>query len=330
MTAAVALGPMAAERATGVLARSAPCTAHALSVQTRVPTPACMHACPAQLIAQHMDWMLKALKRRRAGLPPQAPARPRAPVAAAVGDASATQQSPVEAPEEDILTRWLAVEDGPDDDFLASLEDFTLETWDHRTHLRWGAKGWRRGGQRAGLHRAGADVAASCRRELHAAWGCCNHSVAISLHAGMEGLRPAAGPPPCMHAHPLWRHHPQACLPVPDAPRAARGHVLHLLQHQGLHRKQPRHQAQDRHHLPRDHDLLFHAHGALRPGGHQTAGGCVGRMSGSTRARAACTTSVHAHSDAAQGVGQRVRFYLCPKRPAACIYKWQATRLGDG
>ena len=28
------------------------------------------------------------------------------------------------------------VEDGPDDAFIASLEDFTLDTWDHRTHLR--------------------------------------------------------------------------------------------------------------------------------------------------------------------------------------------------
>lgn len=35
-----------------------------------------------------------------------------------------------------ILEEWLEREDEPDDVFLRKLEDFTLETWDHRTHLR--------------------------------------------------------------------------------------------------------------------------------------------------------------------------------------------------
>ena len=35
-----------------------------------------------------------------------------------------------------ILESWLEIEDGPDDAFLAALEDYSLDTWDHRTHLR--------------------------------------------------------------------------------------------------------------------------------------------------------------------------------------------------
>mmetsp|Transcript_34383 Transcript_34383/g.76369 ORF Transcript_34383/g.76369 Transcript_34383/m.76369 type:complete len:712 (+) Transcript_34383:82-2217(+) len=37
---------------------------------------------------------------------------------------------------DDILSRWLKVEDEADEVFLASLEDFSLQSWDHRTHLR--------------------------------------------------------------------------------------------------------------------------------------------------------------------------------------------------
>ena len=46
-------------------------------------------------------------------------------------------------PEEDrkkdldfILESWLEIEDGDDDVFVAALEDYSLDTWDHRTHLR--------------------------------------------------------------------------------------------------------------------------------------------------------------------------------------------------
>lgn len=35
-----------------------------------------------------------------------------------------------------ILESWLEIEDGSDDVFIAALEDYTLDNWDHRTHLR--------------------------------------------------------------------------------------------------------------------------------------------------------------------------------------------------
>jgi len=50
---------------------------------------------------------------------------------------------PVRAPEptpEDkqaaLLNQWLEQEDEPDDEFLAKLLNYKLESWDHRTHLR--------------------------------------------------------------------------------------------------------------------------------------------------------------------------------------------------
>ncbi|KAI6656896.1 GTP-binding ADP-ribosylation factor [Oopsacas minuta] len=35
-----------------------------------------------------------------------------------------------------ILESWLEIEDNTDDEFIAALEDYTLDNWDHRTHLR--------------------------------------------------------------------------------------------------------------------------------------------------------------------------------------------------
>jgi hypothetical protein len=38
--------------------------------------------------------------------------------------------------QEELLTKWLEVQDEPDDLFLEKLKNYTLDTWDHRTHLR--------------------------------------------------------------------------------------------------------------------------------------------------------------------------------------------------
>lgn len=48
-------------------------------------------------------------------------------------------KNPIPSEEEHLATvleEWLQRDDEPDDVFLKKLEDFTLETWDHRTHLR--------------------------------------------------------------------------------------------------------------------------------------------------------------------------------------------------
>jgi ADP-ribosylation factor protein 1 len=39
-------------------------------------------------------------------------------------------------PEKTLLEKWLEVEDEPDEEFLRKFRDYSLETWDHRTHLR--------------------------------------------------------------------------------------------------------------------------------------------------------------------------------------------------
>jgi GTPase SAR1 family protein len=39
-------------------------------------------------------------------------------------------------PEKTILESWLEVEDESDEEFLRKLEDYSLDKWDHRTHLR--------------------------------------------------------------------------------------------------------------------------------------------------------------------------------------------------
>jgi len=37
---------------------------------------------------------------------------------------------------EETLLDWLEQEDGSDEEFLRQFADYTLDNWDHRTHLR--------------------------------------------------------------------------------------------------------------------------------------------------------------------------------------------------
>ncbi|KAG2445825.1 hypothetical protein HXX76_000429 [Chlamydomonas incerta] len=60
--------------------------------------------------------------------------------------------------EMDVLERWLQVEDEPDDDFLRKLEDYSLDAWDHRTHLRLAWLYLMRHGRREGLARIHSSI----------------------------------------------------------------------------------------------------------------------------------------------------------------------------
>eukprot|EP01137_Pigoraptor_chileana_P023216 Opistho-2@89169 len=52
-----------------------------------------------------------------------------------------------------ILERWLSVEDESDDEFLAKFAAYTLDSWDHRTHLRIAWLFLQRHGRREGMRR---------------------------------------------------------------------------------------------------------------------------------------------------------------------------------
>ncbi|GFR46884.1 hypothetical protein Agub_g8525 [Astrephomene gubernaculifera] len=62
--------------------------------------------------------------------------------------------------EPDVLERWLQVEDEPDEEFLRKLEKFSLDSWDHRTHLRIAWLYLTRLGRREGLRRIHASIRA--------------------------------------------------------------------------------------------------------------------------------------------------------------------------
>eukprot|EP01102_Stenamoeba_stenopodia_P003944 TRINITY_DN1407_c0_g1_i1.p1 TRINITY_DN1407_c0_g1~~TRINITY_DN1407_c0_g1_i1.p1 ORF type:complete len:497 (-),score=121.96 TRINITY_DN1407_c0_g1_i1:116-1606(-) len=47
-----------------------------------------------------------------------------------------TEPKPQPDRKKDILEEWLEVEDEPDEEFLHKFDTYTLDSWDHRTHLR--------------------------------------------------------------------------------------------------------------------------------------------------------------------------------------------------
>jgi ADP-ribosylation factor protein 1 len=71
-----------------------------------------------------LDWLVSAV----AGYAATAPARP--PALAAPADPAQQERT--------LLERWIeqCEHDEPDDEFLAKLDSYTLDSWDHRTHLR--------------------------------------------------------------------------------------------------------------------------------------------------------------------------------------------------
>ncbi|GLI58715.1 hypothetical protein VaNZ11_000468, partial [Volvox africanus] len=130
-----------------------------------------------QLVNAHFDWISMALRHvfekakqpQRPGgahavaaLSPLAAARPPTASAPAVGpvDVLASDSSSGSRRELDVLERWLQVEDEPDDEFLRKLEDYSLESWDHRTHLRLAWLYLTRLGRREGLARIHSSIRA--------------------------------------------------------------------------------------------------------------------------------------------------------------------------
>eukprot|EP01034_Spumella_vulgaris_P027234 gene27235-33925_t len=77
-------------------------------------------------------WLEKALVEKQNNTPPPPP-----PVVTAEAPPKILTPEEQEAKRmEDMLIEWLERMDDEDDVFLSKLRDCTLETWDHRTHLR--------------------------------------------------------------------------------------------------------------------------------------------------------------------------------------------------
>ncbi|KAG2451487.1 hypothetical protein HYH02_004085 [Chlamydomonas schloesseri] len=138
---------------------------HWVVMPTRVPTN-------KQELDKHLDWLVAAVKsdnsvaarrvrqeaerqqeaQRREQNKQKEKQRQEAAKASGFGGGGAT------GGEMDVLERWLAVVDEPDDEFLRKLEDYTLDSWDHRTHLRLAWLYLTRYGRREGLGRIHSSI----------------------------------------------------------------------------------------------------------------------------------------------------------------------------
>jgi hypothetical protein len=86
-----------------------------------------VQACSCRLgtgLDDGMQWLVRTLALPDAG---------RHPAAGAAAPAAPAQ--PVSA-QEQLLGEWLERQDSPDDDFLQQFNSYTLDKWDHYTHLR--------------------------------------------------------------------------------------------------------------------------------------------------------------------------------------------------
>ena len=83
-----------------------------------------VQACSCRLgtgLNEGMQWLVRTLALPDAGRhPAAAPAAPAQPLSA----------------QEQLLSEWLERRDSPDDDFLQQFNSYTLDKWDHYTHLR--------------------------------------------------------------------------------------------------------------------------------------------------------------------------------------------------
>ncbi|GIL47047.1 hypothetical protein Vafri_3881 [Volvox africanus] len=130
-----------------------------------------------QLVNAHFDWISSALRHafEKAKQPQDsggahAVVASSTPAAAPPPTASANAADPADVPASvsssgssrglDVLERWLQVEDEPDEEFLRKLEDYSLESWDHRTHLRLAWLYLTRLGRREGLARIHSSIRA--------------------------------------------------------------------------------------------------------------------------------------------------------------------------
>ncbi|GIL70657.1 hypothetical protein Vretifemale_1385 [Volvox reticuliferus] len=102
----------------------------------------------------------------------------------------------------DVLERWLQVEDEPDDEFIRKLEDYSLDSWDHRTHLRLAWLYLTRLGRREGLARIHSTIRAfiehsplTARRSGTTYHETMTYFWAHMVHFAISSLRvPAGGP----------------------------------------------------------------------------------------------------------------------------------------
>jgi len=95
-----------------------------------------------------LDWLLRALKDDRSGSASggsgagggSASGGSSSSAGVATGQVEPKKQETKEEIDarkhEEMLIEWLEREDEDDDEFLSKLESYTLDTWDHRTHLR--------------------------------------------------------------------------------------------------------------------------------------------------------------------------------------------------
>ena len=92
---------------------------HAVHVQAC----SCVHGTGLQ---EGMQWLVDTLALPDAGRHP----------ASAEDAAAAAAVPPQLSAQEQLLQQWLQRQDSPDDDFLQRFNSYTLDTWDHYTHLR--------------------------------------------------------------------------------------------------------------------------------------------------------------------------------------------------
>eukprot|EP00195_Chlamydomonas_chlamydogama_P003266 CAMPEP_0202922060 /NCGR_PEP_ID=MMETSP1392-20130828/77724_1 /ASSEMBLY_ACC=CAM_ASM_000868 /TAXON_ID=225041 /ORGANISM="Chlamydomonas chlamydogama, Strain SAG 11-48b" /LENGTH=632 /DNA_ID=CAMNT_0049615667 /DNA_START=305 /DNA_END=2204 /DNA_ORIENTATION=+ len=203
-------------------------------------------------------------------------------------------QAQVREDPDDLLSRWLQVEDEPDELFLSSLEDYSLQSWDHRTHLRIAWLMLTKYGRKEGMQRIFARIRAfienSPRTKRGSGRGTTFHETLTyfwthMVHYAIESTNNRAGDfktflllnpqltngglhlprgvpslPGGLQPTELGPPHTPACC-LADAEQVWQegGHAAHLLRHQGLHREQPAHQAGQRegHHISRDAHFLL-------------------------------------------------------------------------
>jgi hypothetical protein len=92
-----------------------------------------------------IDWLLHALEARRVGAEEFA----EQPKEVMTQNSRSDEENRLES----MFQEWLTRHDEPDDDFLRSLDDYSLSSWDHRTHLRIAWVLLTKHGRREGLKR---------------------------------------------------------------------------------------------------------------------------------------------------------------------------------
>jgi len=109
----------------------------------------------AEGLFEGVDWLHEELTRKRKdgrGRPGGGGAGGGAGSGASVSKKPAESEADAAArKQEELLLEWLEREDEEDEEFLAKFADYTLDSWDHRTHLRIAWLMFKRHGRREGM-----------------------------------------------------------------------------------------------------------------------------------------------------------------------------------